>query len=147
MLVDLVDSVKPGGKLKNTIAEVGIYVLNGKKKRGATRFVMPLYVTVSRALHFFLFPLALPGRKQQQHYIFLSQTPMQTLLQNNQTGMAAVTHAFQKDTNNLHHRQLVCAHLFSFLLQSRFSLFFQSSNLLWKKHTDILPYSAEVGSG
>ncbi|KAG2613377.1 hypothetical protein PVAP13_4KG351900 [Panicum virgatum] len=45
VLVDLVDSVKPGGKLKNTIAEVGIYVLNGKKKRGATRFVMPLYVT------------------------------------------------------------------------------------------------------
>lgn len=39
--------------MKNTIAEVGIYVLNGKKKRGATRFVMPLYVTVSRALHFF----------------------------------------------------------------------------------------------
>ena len=38
--------------------------------------------------------------------------------------MAAVTHAFQKDTNNLHHRQLVCAHLFSFLLQSRFSFFF-----------------------
>ncbi|KAG2582318.1 hypothetical protein PVAP13_6KG100200 [Panicum virgatum] len=30
-----------------------------------------------------------------------------TLLQNNQTGMAAVTHAFQKDTNNLHHRQLL----------------------------------------
>ena len=50
--------------MKNTIAEVGIYVLNGKKKRGATRFVMPLYVTVSRALHFFLFPLALLGRKQ-----------------------------------------------------------------------------------
>ena len=39
--------------MKNTIAEVGIYVLNGKKKRGATRFVMPLYVIVSRALHFF----------------------------------------------------------------------------------------------
>jgi len=61
--------------LKNTIAEVGIYVLNGKKKRGATRFVMPLYVTVSRALHFFLFPLALPGRKQQQHYIFCHKPP------------------------------------------------------------------------
>ena len=128
--------------MKNIIAEVGIYVLNGKKKRGATRFVMPLYVTV---IYYFLLLYMVENSSIILH--FLSQTPMQTLLQNNQTGMAAVTHAFQKDTNNLHHRQLVCAHLFSFLLQSRFSLFFQSSNLLWKKHTDILPYSAEVGSG
>ncbi|KAG2605582.1 hypothetical protein PVAP13_4NG083617 [Panicum virgatum] len=41
----LVDSVKPGGKLTNTIAEIGIHVINGKKKRGATRWVMPLYIT------------------------------------------------------------------------------------------------------
>ena len=43
----LVDSVKPGGKLTNTIAEIGIHVINGKKKKGATRWVMPLYITVS----------------------------------------------------------------------------------------------------
>ncbi|KAG2629464.1 hypothetical protein PVAP13_3KG468401, partial [Panicum virgatum] len=41
----LADSVKPGGKLKNTIAEIGIYVINGKKKRGATRQVLPLHVS------------------------------------------------------------------------------------------------------
>jgi len=41
----LVDSVKPGGKLTNTIAEIGIHVINGKKKKGATRWVMPLYIT------------------------------------------------------------------------------------------------------
>ena len=54
VLGDLVDSVKPEGRLKNTIAEVGIYVLNGKNKRGATRFVMPLYVTVS-GMNIFMF--------------------------------------------------------------------------------------------
>jgi len=97
--------------LKNIIAEVGIYVLNGKKKRGATRFVMPLYVTV---IYYFLLLYMVENSSIILH--FLSQTPMQTLLQNNQIGMAAVTQAFQKDTNNLHHRQLVCAHLFSFLL-------------------------------
>ncbi|PUZ44214.1 hypothetical protein GQ55_8G072100 [Panicum hallii var. hallii] len=41
----LVDSVKPGGKLVNTIAEIGIYVIKGKKTRGATRGVMPLHIT------------------------------------------------------------------------------------------------------
>ena len=54
VLGDLVDSVKPEGRLKNTIAEVGIYVLNGKNKSGATRFVMPLYVTVS-GMNIFMF--------------------------------------------------------------------------------------------
>ena len=54
ILGDLVDSVKPEGRLKNTIAEVGIYVLNGKNKSGATRFVMPLYVTVS-GMNIFIF--------------------------------------------------------------------------------------------
>ena len=48
------DSVKPEGRLKNTIAEVGIYVLNGKNKSGGTRFVMPLYVTVS-GMNIFIF--------------------------------------------------------------------------------------------
>ncbi|RLM74991.1 hypothetical protein C2845_PM15G17040 [Panicum miliaceum] len=41
----LADSVKPGGKLLNTIAEIGIYVINGKKARGATRRVIPLHIT------------------------------------------------------------------------------------------------------
>ncbi|RLN11628.1 hypothetical protein C2845_PM09G10370 [Panicum miliaceum] len=41
----LADSVKPGGKLINTIAEIGIHVINGKKTRGATRWVMPLHIT------------------------------------------------------------------------------------------------------
>ena len=59
----LVDSVKPGGKLTNTIAEIGIHVINGKKKKGATRWVMLLYVTVSFLFFFgsnnniFAFPL------------------------------------------------------------------------------------------
>jgi len=59
----LVDSVKPGGKLTNTIAEIGIHVINGKKKKGATRWVMPLYITVSFLFFFgsnnniFAFPL------------------------------------------------------------------------------------------
>lgn len=43
----LVDSVKPGGKLMNMVAEIGIYALNGKKMRGATKRVMPLHVSVS----------------------------------------------------------------------------------------------------
>ena len=133
--------------MKNTIAEVGIYVLNGKKKRGATRFVMPLYVTVSRALHFFIFPLALPSRKQQQHYIFCHKPPCRLfckitklvwLLLHMRSKRIQITYT----TDSWYVRTF-----FSFLLQSRFSLFFQSSNLLWKKHTDILPYSAEVGSG
>ena len=47
----LADSVKPGGKLKNTVAEIGIYVINGKKKRGATRQVLPLHVSVSPSPH------------------------------------------------------------------------------------------------
>ncbi|PVH31945.1 hypothetical protein PAHAL_9G269200 [Panicum hallii] len=42
----LVDSVKPRGKLINTVVEIGIYVINGKKTRGATRWVMPLHITV-----------------------------------------------------------------------------------------------------
>ncbi|RLN25608.1 hypothetical protein C2845_PM07G17890 [Panicum miliaceum] len=41
----LVESVKPGGKLKNTVAEIAIYVINGKKTRGATRCVLPLHVS------------------------------------------------------------------------------------------------------
>ncbi|RLN38595.1 hypothetical protein C2845_PM01G01540 [Panicum miliaceum] len=44
-LVHLADSVRPGGKLKNTIAEIGIYVMNGKKTKGATRRVLPLHVS------------------------------------------------------------------------------------------------------
>ncbi|PUZ45375.1 hypothetical protein GQ55_8G217800 [Panicum hallii var. hallii] len=51
VLGDLVDSVKLAGKLKNTIADIGIYVLNGKKTRGATRFVMPLYVSTLLQSH------------------------------------------------------------------------------------------------
>ena len=43
----LVESVKPTGRLKNTVAEVGIYVINGKKTRAASRRVLPLYVSVS----------------------------------------------------------------------------------------------------
>jgi len=43
----LVESVKPRGKMKNTIVEIGIYVINGKKTRAATRRVLPLYVSVS----------------------------------------------------------------------------------------------------
>ncbi|PVH36734.1 hypothetical protein PAHAL_6G155200 [Panicum hallii] len=44
-LGDLVDSVKPGGKLKSAIVEIAIYMINGKKTRGATRCVMPLHVS------------------------------------------------------------------------------------------------------
>ncbi|KAG2573281.1 hypothetical protein PVAP13_7KG243610 [Panicum virgatum] len=44
-LGDLVDPVKPGGKMKNTIAEIGIYVINGKKTRGAIKCVMALHVS------------------------------------------------------------------------------------------------------
>ena len=47
MLGHLVESVKPTGRLKNTVAEVGIYVINGKKTRAASRRVLPLYVSVS----------------------------------------------------------------------------------------------------
>ena len=43
----LADSAKPGGKLLNTIAEVGIYAMNGKKTRGATKRIMPLHISVS----------------------------------------------------------------------------------------------------
>ena len=50
-LGDLVDSVKPGGKMKNTIAEIGIYVINGKKMRGATKCVMPLHISVRFLSH------------------------------------------------------------------------------------------------
>ena len=50
-LGDLVDSVKPGGKMKNTIAEIGIYVINGKKTRGAIKCVMALHVSVSFISH------------------------------------------------------------------------------------------------
>ena len=50
-LGDLVDSVKPGGKMKNTIAEMGIYVINGKKTRGAIKCVMALHVSVSFISH------------------------------------------------------------------------------------------------
>jgi len=61
--------------LKKTIAEVGIYVLNGKKKRGATRFVMPLYVTVSRALHFFFFSLLLYLVENSSNITFFVTNP------------------------------------------------------------------------
>jgi hypothetical protein len=43
----LVELVKPRAKLKNTVAEIGIYVISGKKTRGATRCVLPLYVLLS----------------------------------------------------------------------------------------------------
>ena len=47
LLGHLVESVKPRGKMKNTVVEIGIYVINGKKTRAATRRVLPLYVSVS----------------------------------------------------------------------------------------------------
>ncbi|KAG2557405.1 hypothetical protein PVAP13_8NG254702 [Panicum virgatum] len=82
----LADSVKPGGMLKNTVAEIGIYVINGKKKRGATRHVLPLHVS--------------------------------TFLQHNQSGMAAVTQVFKKETNHLDHKQLILFPVLQKLVQS-----------------------------
>ncbi|KAG2573233.1 hypothetical protein PVAP13_7KG246700 [Panicum virgatum] len=67
VLGDLVDLVKSEGRLKNTIAEVSINVLNGKNKRGATRFVMPLYVTI-------FFPVIqqlVENNEHSGHYFFI----------------------------------------------------------------------------
>ncbi|RLM75079.1 hypothetical protein C2845_PM15G06460 [Panicum miliaceum] len=60
ILGDMVESVKPRGKLKNTIAEIGICVLNDKKTRSATRFVMPLYVSI-------FFPVLQKLVKEDEH--------------------------------------------------------------------------------
>jgi hypothetical protein len=45
-LNELADSVKPGGDLINTVAEVGIYAIN-PKVRGAVKRIMPLRIAVS----------------------------------------------------------------------------------------------------
>ncbi|KAG2630090.1 hypothetical protein PVAP13_3KG492001 [Panicum virgatum] len=66
--------------MKNTIVEIGIYVINGKKTRVATRRVLPLYVSVN---------------------------PLHMLLQHNQSGMAAIGQVFNKETNHLYHKQMI----------------------------------------